>query len=108
VAVELATEPLPAVCGENPGDHRGRRFLARGRAHGHAAHEHIAEICDIEPITPCALADVVERQHGGRDDQVVDVLPVAEQRVIACSLDAKIRHRTRRSPYPVPVKHRAR
>lgn len=94
--IEFLAEAVSAVSGEHAGDNCGRECFVRRRAHGAAAHEIVIEIRDFQVVALGTLPYLVQGEVVGRNDHVVDVLPVLEHGVIVRLLDAKIRHRTRR------------
>ena len=55
-------------------------------------HEDIVEVCDLQVIASRSLANVIERQGRGRDDDGVYVSPFLERGVVHRFLEAKLGH----------------
>ncbi len=104
--VQLAPEPTPPKTGQHARDDGtdGRPAVPTGRPDGGTPHKGVPEIGDVQPIPGTARAYVVEGQGGGRNDQIMDALPVTKKNVTGTGAsagihrdDTKIRHDARKS-----------
>jgi len=90
--VQLHAVPLPPVGGQHAHDHGGHSLVAGWWTHRSATHQCVAEIRDLQVVTPRSVAHLITGQQVGGDDQVVNVPPVVDCGIGVHLLDANFGH----------------